>query len=43
MVLAGALMAPVVELIDKPAGVLVKVPPLAPVMLGEIAVEKFLQ
>ena len=42
-VLAAALMAPVDELIESPAGELVYVPPGAPVIVGFIAPVKFLQ
>jgi hypothetical protein len=42
-VLADALIAPVVALIESPAGELVNVPPGAPVMLGFIALVKLLQ
>lgn len=42
-VLAAALMAPVDELIESPAGELVNVPPGAPVIVGFIAPVKFLQ
>ena len=42
-VLAAALIAPVLELIDKPAGVLLNVPPLTPLMVGVMAPVKLLQ